>query len=232
MKPLKLVIEGIKSFSNRVEIDFAQVSKGGLFGIFGNTGSGKSAILDSIIIALYGDLSGSKMAEIINARKKTAFVSLEFEICQKSVRKRYLVERTFKLKKDGSYGSADASLYETTTGESIMAAHQVNGVNKEVESILGLGQSEFTKCIILPQGEFSQFVKTTKSERTKIIEKLFSLERFGERFNAKLKSVLGELNIEINRLNGGLVQLEDATKENLENAQKECETIEKEFNSS
>lgn len=228
MKPLKLVIEGIKSFSNRVEIDFDEVSKGGLFGIFGNTGSGKSAILDSIIIALYGDLSGSKMSEIINARKKSAFVSLEFEICQKSVRKRYLVERTFKLKKDGTYGSADASLYETSSGQAIITAHQVSPVSKEIEKIIGLGQGEFTKCIILPQGEFSQFVKTTKAERTKIIEKLFSLERFGERFNAKLKSALDELKGSINSKNEALSHIPQVTKKDVDDAFKSKE----EFNSS
>ena len=98
MKPLKLVIEGIRSFSERVEIDFESVSKNGLFGIFGSTGSGKSTILDSVIIALYGDLSGIKTVELVNARRKNAFISLEFEIFDKSIRRRYRVERTFKLK--------------------------------------------------------------------------------------------------------------------------------------
>ena len=229
MKPLKLVIEGIKSFSNRVEIDFDEVSKGGLFGIFGNTGSGKSAILDSIIIALYGDLNGSKMADIINARKNSAFVSLDFEICEKTVRKRYLVERTFKLKKDGTYSGADASLYETTSGVAVMMAHQVSAVGKEIERIIGLGQSEFTKCIILPQGEFSQFVKTTKSERAKIIEKLFSLERFGERFNAKLKNELTELHGKINSKKEILSQMPPVTKEDVETAVIGRQQLEKEL---
>ena len=229
MKPLKLVIEGIKSFSNRIEIDFDKVSKGGLFGIFGNTGSGKSAILDSIIIALYGDLNGSKMADIINARKNSAFVSLDFEICEKTVRKRYLVERTFKLKKDGTYSGADASLYETTSGVAVMMAHQVSAVGKEIESIIGLGQSEFTKCIILPQGEFSQFVKTTKSERAKIIEKLFSLERFGERFNAKLKNELSSLSGQINSKNDTLSQIAPVTKEDVETATRAKEQLENEY---
>lgn len=229
MKPLKLVIEGIKSFSNRVEIDFDEVSKGGLFGIFGNTGSGKSAILDSIIIALYGDLNGSKMADIINARKNSAFVSLDFEICEKTVRKRYLVERTFKLKKDGTYSGADASLYETTSGVAVMMAHQVSAVGKEIERIIGLGQSEFTKCIILPQGEFSQFVKTTKSERAKIIEKLFSLERFGERFNAKLKNELTQLHGKINSKKEILSQMPPVTKEDVETAVIGRQQLEKEL---
>ena len=197
MKPIKLVIQGIRSFSERVEIDFEAVAKNGLFGIFGSTGSGKSTILDSIIIALYGEINGHKMAEVINARGKSAYVGLSFEICHKNTRKKYFVERTFKLKKDGAYGGAIASLYETTAGVNVVLASQTNEVNRLVEEVLGLGQNEFTKCIILPQGEFSQFVKATKGDRVRIIEKLFSLERFGECFNEKLKKRLFDLNLEI-----------------------------------
>ena len=83
MKPLKLVIQGIRSFSERAEIDFESVSKNGLFGIFGSTGSGKSTILDSVIIALYGEISGQKMSELISARCKSAYVALNFELSNK-----------------------------------------------------------------------------------------------------------------------------------------------------
>ena len=169
MKPLKLKIEGIRSFSEKVEIDFDEISKSGLFGIFGATGSGKSSILDSIILALYGKLNKREMSEIVSTRKKSASISLLFEICEKGIRQRYLVERNFKLKKDGSYSNATANLYKVSGSELIAQASLTTDVNNQIESIIGLGQNEFTKCIILPQGEFSQFVKSAKSERVKII---------------------------------------------------------------
>lgn len=53
MKPLKLEFDGINSFSDRAVIDFVKLTKSGLFGIFGDTGSGKSTILDCINFALY-----------------------------------------------------------------------------------------------------------------------------------------------------------------------------------
>ena len=228
MKPLKLVIDGIRSFSERVEIDFESVSSSGLFGIFGSTGSGKSTILDSVIIALYGEISGLKTAELISARRKNAFISLEFEIFDKEIRRRYLVERSFKLKKDGNYGGAVASLYETTGGSALSIASLTSEVNKKIEEILGLGQNEFTKCIILPQGEFAEFVKAPKAERVKIIEKLFSLERYGERFNAKLKAKKEQVDLELLALNSSLQGFENATKENLDLVKKDLEETEKE----
>ena len=56
MKPVKLEFKGLNSFSERAVIDFEPLLKSGIFGIFGETGSGKSTILDAINFALYGDI--------------------------------------------------------------------------------------------------------------------------------------------------------------------------------
>lgn len=54
MKPVRLEIEGINSFSERQVIDFRPLIDAGLFGIFGNTGSGKSTILDCSCLRFTG----------------------------------------------------------------------------------------------------------------------------------------------------------------------------------
>ena len=54
MKPLTLEFCGINSFSEPASIDFSKLLEYGIFGIFGDTGSGKSTILDCIGFALYG----------------------------------------------------------------------------------------------------------------------------------------------------------------------------------
>ena len=41
MKPIKLTIEGLNSFESKQELDFQSLT-GGVFGIFGKTGSGKT----------------------------------------------------------------------------------------------------------------------------------------------------------------------------------------------
>ena len=64
MRPQRLEIEGIHSFRTRQTVDFAALSAGGLFGIFGDTGSGKSTVLDCIILALYGETPGRETVEI------------------------------------------------------------------------------------------------------------------------------------------------------------------------
>lgn len=56
MIPRKLTIEGVYSYKHRQIIDFSTLSEAGIFGVFGNVGSGKSAILESMTYALYGQI--------------------------------------------------------------------------------------------------------------------------------------------------------------------------------
>ena len=58
MRPLFLTVEGIKSIAERQTVNFEKLAQNGIFGIFGKTGSGKSSILDAIILALYGEVIG------------------------------------------------------------------------------------------------------------------------------------------------------------------------------
>ena len=110
MRPLKLEFEGINSFSEHTVIDFEPLIKGGIFGIFGDTGSGKSTILDCINFALYGRVERSKEKnDIINYRCNAATVKFTFDIFNRGRRRTYYIERTIKNNKSGTH---TAVLYE------------------------------------------------------------------------------------------------------------------------
>ena len=79
MRPIRLELSGLNSYTDKQVIDFKKLTSRGLFGIFGNTGSGKSTILDAITIALYGDIS-RKTTDYINSNCDKAVVKYEFEI--------------------------------------------------------------------------------------------------------------------------------------------------------
>ena len=181
MKPVKLQFKGINSFSEQTEIDFEKLTKSGIFGIFGDTGSGKSTILDCINFALYGKVERSKeKLDIINYRCDAAEVKFEFDVINEGKRKRYIAERVLKKKS----GLHKAALYE----DGVCVADNATTVNKKVTAVLGIDAEDFRKCIALPQGEFSQFVKSQPSERIALIERLFSLYKYGDRLKERLKA--------------------------------------------
>jgi exonuclease SbcC len=200
MKPVYLELCGVNSFSERVEIDFRKLLEFGIFGIFGDTGSGKSTILDCIVFALYGKVSRldareAVMSNLINYNSDRAFVNFEFEIEYEKKRRIFRVERELKRKN----GTQNVRVYERS-GETLSAlAEGARDGNALLEKVIGLEQKDFEKCIALPQGEFAQFVKSQKSDRLKLVSRLFDLERYGEglvkRTNARYQNAKSQADI-------------------------------------
>lgn len=182
MKPVSLEFCGINSFSEKAEIDFRTLLEFGIFGIFGDTGSGKSTILDCICFALYGDVTRlnsrtAGLSDFINYKCDKAYVHFTFELSHDGKRKTYRVEREIKRKGSSSH---NVKVYECGADGALTAvAEGVRDGKLFLENLIGLEQSDFEKCIALPQGEFAQFVKATPSERLRIVSRLFNLERYG-----------------------------------------------------
>ena len=99
MKPVSLSFCGINSFSEPATIDFEKLLEFGIFGIFGDTGSGKSTILDCIGFALYGNVARSRsgsIAEILHYSLDKGYVHFVFEIVFEGARRTFRVERELK----------------------------------------------------------------------------------------------------------------------------------------
>jgi len=221
MKPIKLEIEGLNSFESRQTLDFTKLGMG-VFGIFGKTGSGKSTILDAIILALYGDVERSKQnIDFINTKRKKAIVSLEFEIFASGEEKRYLVSRTFSIKKNGKDVDSNAQLYEIISGEKVLIVEGTIKTNEKVYDIVRLGKNEFIKCIALPQGEFSAFLKASQGERTEIMSRIFDLSKYGANLCNKVKDKVNEYDKQIAGLSSSLSLVEYANDEMVEKIKQE-----------
>jgi len=187
MRPLYLEFCGINSFSERTEVDFAPLLEFGIFGIFGDTGSGKSTILDAIAFALYGNVTRSRsgsIADIVNYRAEKAYVNFLFEIVYEGSKRTFRVEREIRRKN----AAQSVRVYEQNDGALSALSEGVRESNALLGKIIGLEQKDFEKCIALPQGEFSQFVRSQRSDRLKLISRLFDLEQYGERLNKKVNA--------------------------------------------
>ena len=192
MKPIKLTIEGLNSFETKQELDFTSLA-GGVFGIFGKTGSGKSTILDAITWSLYGKVERTKQnVDFINIKSPKAVVTFVFSIQVSGKNKTYEITRSFLRKKNGKDIDSSAILYEITDNERHLIEEGTSRVNDKIFRIIGLGVNEFAKCIALPQGEFAAFLQAKPSERTEIMSNIFSLADYGENLMTKIKSRLNQ----------------------------------------
>lgn len=211
MRPIKISITGLNSFRETVTVDFEELGKYGLFGIFGKTGSGKSTILDAMTFALYGVIAryGSKYGQCINENESEAKVELEFCVAD-SIERRYIVRRAIRRKSNGEYGSATASLIELPGGVPI--ADKAKEVTQNVEEIIGLNYEEFVKTVVLPQGSFKEFLVMEGSERRKILERIFGLEKYGKKINSVIKSEKNVLNTQIKEIVGEIRGIGDISE--------------------
>lgn len=183
MRPINLKVQGINSYVTEQEIKFDKLAESKLFGIFGETGSGKTTILDSIVLALYGSSERETISNMINVNVRNAHIYFVFEVEQEDKVTRYEVKREYKLRDSGV--KQDAILTEVKTQK--VLADMTESVNEKIFDIIGVGKKEFLKCIALPQGEFDRFLTDTPAVRKKTIAKLFNLEHFGAVLQEKIK---------------------------------------------
>ena len=213
MKPIKLELMGLNSYTDKQTIDFEKLTSRGLFGIFGNTGSGKSTILDAITIALYGDISRDT-TDYINASCDKAIVKFEFEIGSKNNRHRYFIERTIKNTPTGGTKTTRVLLGEINQyGKIDVLGEKVTEVKHKVQQIIGLTSDDFTRSVVLPQGKFSEFLKLQDRDRRKMLERIFNLGKYGEKLSTKVKTRRNESKEKITSLNGKLSQHEGVTED-------------------
>jgi len=222
MKPIKLTIAGLHSFREKQEIDFEALCSGGVFGIFGPTGSGKSSILDAMTLALYGKVerAANNTQGIMNHAENQLSVSFTFELENGEHKKRYRVERSFKRTDEIRVKHSASRLLEEGE-ETVVLADKANEVNEKIHHLLGITIDDFTRAVVLPQGKFAEFLSLKGSERRQMLQRLFNLEQYGDTLAKKLKKRLQHSKTTLQERLAEQTGLGDASKEAVK-AQKEA----------
>ncbi|MBO0727708.1 MAG: SMC family ATPase [Acidimicrobiaceae bacterium] len=167
MRPLRLSMTGLRSYRRRVEIDFGGTN---LLAIVGDTGAGKSSILEAIIYALYKGTSWDRRGqfELIADGVQTMSVELEF----RADGQHYRVHRSNSRQ---NYPPSVNKL-ECLSDPSIPMIDGENEVNAAIVRLVGMDYNGFTSAVLLPQGEFQRLLQATPADRTKILKGIFRLD--------------------------------------------------------
>ena len=218
MRPIELKIKGINSYREEQVINFSQLTSQGFFGIFGPTGSGKSTILDAITLALYAKLPrGSK--NFININESSASVSFRFSITTTET-KEYLVERSFRYPgkdRTSTARNTTARLSLLSETDIDVLADKPTDVTRSCTDLLGLSSDDFLRTVVLPQGQFSDFLKLKNQERRGMLQRIFHLERYGIELTRKVAAARQRMDIEVSSSEGKLQAYDDISKEILDN---------------
>lgn len=222
MIPIQLTIEGLYSYQDRQTIDFTNLIDAGLFGIFGSVGSGKSSILEAITFALYGE------TERLNARDKRAYNMMNLKSNRSYIEFDFInyENKIFRATREFKRNS---KRFDDVKSPNVLFSEQVNGEwiplnHSNAEQVLGLSYSNFKRTIIIPQGQFKEFIELGATERTKMMKEIFNLHHYDLQDKVAVLAKKNQSNLD--QLEGKLSGFDEVSEANIQALQEQFSELE------
>lgn len=187
MKPIRLKMCAFGPYADEQELDFTLLGNQKLFLICGQTGAGKTTILDAMCYALYGKTGGglrngetmrSSYADLDTETK----VEFDFAIGNDFYRviRKPTQEHT---RKKGDLNKSvtrqgKAELFEIDDKGNEIKLIAAKGVDYHIEKLIGVGVDQFRQIILLPQGDFRKLLLADSKERQGIMQQLFKTQMY------------------------------------------------------
>lgn len=185
MRLHRLQIEAFGPFAERVDIDFDELTENGLFLLHGPTGAGKTSVLDAICYALYASVPGARQeAKRLRSDHADAHVAPEVVLEFTARGRRFEVTRSPEWQRPVKRGTgttreaARSMLREKVDGEWLEGTRDHKETALEITALLGMKVEQFTRVVLLPQGDFANFLKAESRQRAELLQQLFATDRF------------------------------------------------------
>ncbi len=179
MKLCKVAFENINSLGGKWSIDFEDpVFEDGLFLITGDTGSGKTSILDAVSLALYGRTVREKISkesnEVMTRGRGKSWAEVEF-VCDEGRFRAHWEQIRARGKANGALQNVKVSLFDVGANKDI-SEHRATDTRDLIEGKIGLSFEQFQRTMMLAQGKFDQFLSAKDSDRAAILEQATGTE--------------------------------------------------------
>ena len=180
-----LTVTAFGPFRDEQVVDFETLSATGLFLLTGDTGAGKTSVLDAVAYALYGRVAGSR-ASATRIRSDHADADratlVQLELTLRGRRMRVTRAPEWNRPKVRGTGTTKqptkVTLERLVDGQWEVVSNRADEVGHELGELLGMNHQQFCQVVLLPQGDFAQFLRADAETRKQLLERLFGTERF------------------------------------------------------
>lgn len=180
-----LTLEAFGPFPGREHIDFDDLDHGILL-VNGPTGAGKSSLLDAVAFALFGDVPGVRRAlrQSLRSHHAAPHAAPRVELVFSVGTTRWRITRAPQWDAPKRRGSgttnrpASVRLEIWRGGQWHLVSARIDEAAETIKDTLGMGLDQFAQVVLLPQGEFAQFLRARPEDRRTLLERLFDVGRF------------------------------------------------------
>lgn len=156
-----------------IDLNNGLLTRSNIFAIIGNTGAGKSTILDALTLSLYGRTSRLSNDDLINQCDYFAnIISYGETECYASVS--FQVDEIFYVAK-WSYSqdnTLEHILLKKNNEQLICLSSNAIETQDLIKKIIGFDWNKFIHIVVQPQNCFNSFIDATENERAKILEQV------------------------------------------------------------
>jgi len=189
MIPRILELKNFLSYGDPIQkIEFKDYS---LICLSGKNGNGKSALLDAITWALWGQarkISGAAKADdgLLRLGQTRMMVSLTFDFGSAT----YRVRREFAKTHGKPYAALDFEVFDASGDKFLSLTDKtIRATQIKIEHLIGLDYDTFVNSAFLRQGQSNEFSKKSAKERKQILATILGLSKYDKLQHHALEKV-------------------------------------------
>jgi exonuclease SbcC len=201
MIPLRLRLHNFMSYGEGVPpLDFSQIST---VCLTGDNGHGKSALLDAITWALWGQTRAKNLDDVVRLGQTSTEVEFEFDLDDQ----RYRVLRKRSIRTRAGQSSLELQGFDTATNRyQSISGNSMRETEAKITQILHMNYETFINSVFVLQGRADEFTTKRPGERKRILADVLGLALFDD-LEARARARRNDLDQEVRVLTQRLDEL-------------------------